>query len=81
MKTINQIIDDYSLYTEARNKDYYFELSRRSDNAIECNIDWMDDSDCYSLERAYSKQELKDILSSYFGKEFLDTKFNVDCER
>lgn len=80
IKTIDQIIDDYNKYVVGRNKDYYFELSRRCDNAIECNIDWMDNSDSYSWERAYSKQELKDGLSQYFGKEFLDMKFDIEVE-
>lgn len=79
-KTVSQIIDDYNRYSDGRNEIYYFELSRRSDNAIECNIDWIDDSDSYSWERVYSKQELKDGLSQYFGKEFLDMEFDVEGE-
>lgn len=80
VKTLNEIIDEYNNYSHYENDLWYLELSRNCDNTIECFMEMWDGSDSWDVERADSKDQLKGIMLSYFGKGILELKFN-ECYR
>lgn len=75
VKILNEIIDEYNNYSHYENNLWYLELSRESDNDIECYMETWDDSDTWSV-RVSSKEELKENMINYFGKDILEMKFN-----
>ena len=78
IKTLNEIIDEYNNYSHYENNLWYFELSRNCDNVIECFMEMWDDSDSWNLT-VDSKEELKEVMMNYFGKDILEMKFYECC--
>ena len=78
IKTLNEIIDEYNNYSHYENDLWYFELSRCCDNSIECFMEMWDDSDSWNLT-VDSKEELKEVMMNYFGKDILEMKFYECC--
>ena len=79
IKTLNDIIDEYNNYSHYENNLWYFELSRYCDNSIECFMERWDDSDSWNLT-VDSKEELKENILNYFGKDILEMKFG-ECDK
>ncbi len=75
IKTVDEIIDEYNNYSHYENNLWYLELSRESDNSIECFMERWDDSDSWNLT-VDSKEELKEVMINYFGKDILEMKFD-----
>jgi hypothetical protein len=75
IKTLNEIIDEYNNYSHYENNLWYFELTRNGDNNIECFMEMWDGSDSWNLT-VDSKEELKEVMINYFGKDILKMKFD-----